>query len=67
MGGPADLREPYDLEARFTLWAGAGPVTQDIRREEAIRGRRIIDVPFAFDGALRPTRWEAAVRLEWRG
>lgn len=60
-------REPYDLEATFTVHRG-----DQVERCEPIvirqsRKAHILDVPFAFDGRARPVHWEADLCITWRG
>jgi len=57
---------PYDLDATFTLF-GEGEVDRRTVRIEGSDGSHILDVPWAFDGRVRTARWEAEVKITWRG
>jgi alpha-glucosidase len=66
VGGPARADEPYDVAATFTLFRGS----KEERRTAHIRSTtepHILDVPFAFDGQVQAMRWEAEVKISWRG
>jgi alpha-glucosidase len=66
-GAPLLKGDSYDLQATFTVHRG-----DQVERCEPIvikqsRRAHILDVPFAFDGRVRPVRWEAELRVTWRG
>jgi hypothetical protein len=66
VGGPVPADEPYDLEVRFALFRGDGPERHTIQ-VEGTTASHILDTPFAFDGQVQTMRWEAEVRITWRG
>ena len=66
VGAPAPGGGPYDLEATFTLFDAGRPQHHTIRLQGATESQ-IIPTPFAFDGRVRAMRWEAQVRIAWRG
>jgi hypothetical protein len=58
--------ERYDLELSVTLFGGAKP-EEHVMRAGAATGPQIVDLPIAFDGQVRPMRWEAEAVITWRG
>ncbi len=66
VGGPHQRGETYDLEVDFTLHEAGGPV-KSASRLTRLTGGRILDLPFAFTGKVSPLRWEAEVKLAYRG
>jgi hypothetical protein len=66
VGAPARADEPYDLDATFTLSRG-GETEQHAVQVKGVTSSQILDTPFAFDGQVQTTRWEAQVRIAWRG
>jgi hypothetical protein len=66
VGGPVDDGEVYDLEVTVTLHK-EGQAEEHVIRARDATGSRVINLPVAFDGAVRPMRWEAEVAIAWRG
>jgi len=66
VGAPAQADEPYDLDVTFTLSRG-GETERHAVQVRGATASRILDTPFAFDGRAQTTRWEAQVRIAWRG
>jgi alpha-glucosidase len=66
VGAPADGLGQYCVEARFALQGPDGHETRTLRRDDAA-GPLILDVPFAYDGVVRPLQWEVEVSIRWRG
>jgi len=66
VGAPAYADEPYDLEATFTLFR-AGEEEQHTVRVKGTTESHILDTPFAFDGRIQTTCWEAEVKITWKG
>jgi hypothetical protein len=66
VGGPAHADEPYDVEVMLTHDTG-GEVEEHVVHLPGAVGSQIIDLPIAFDGRVRPMRWEAVVTMRWRG
>jgi len=66
VGSPVRADEPYDLEVTFTLFRG-GRAEQHTVQVEGTTESHILDAPFAFDGQIRTMRWEAEVKVTWRG
>jgi len=66
VGGPIDADESYDLGVTVTLFREGQAEEYVIRIQEATASQ-IIDLPIAFDGIVRPMRWEADVAITWRG
>ena len=57
---------PCDVAVTFTLFR-AGEREQHTLEFEGATESLILDAPFAFDGQVRPARWEVDVRITWRG
>jgi hypothetical protein len=57
---------PYDLDLTFVLHCG-GETERRTVEFESTRSAHILGTPFAFDGPIESQRWEAEVRLTWRG
>jgi hypothetical protein len=66
IGGPVGDDEVYDLEVTVTLYK-EGQVEEHVIQAREATGSRVIDLPVAFDGTVRPMRWEAEVAIAWRG
>jgi hypothetical protein len=66
VAAPALAREPCDVAVTFTLFR-AGEREQHTVEVEGATESLILDAPFAFDGQVRPARWEADARITWRG
>ncbi len=66
VGAPVPADEPYDLEVSFALFRGDGPERHTIQ-VKGTTASHILDAPFAFDGHVQTMRWEAEVRITWRG
>jgi len=66
VGGPARGEEPYDLEVTVRLTRG-GETEEHVMRVPGATESHIVDLPIAFDGQVRPMRWEAVVAITWRG
>jgi hypothetical protein len=66
VGAPALADEPYDLEAMFTLFR-AGRSERHTFQVEGATAPCILDTPFAFEGQVRAMRWEAEVKIAWKG
>jgi len=66
VGAPARADEPYDFEATFTLFRGGKPEHYAIQVKGTTESH-ILDTPFAFDGQVRAMRWEAEVKVTWKG
>jgi hypothetical protein len=66
VGGPACADEPYDLEVTFTRSRGSKPEQHTFHVKGATESQ-ILDMPFAFDGQIQTARWEAVVRITWKG
>jgi alpha-glucosidase len=56
----------YDLSVTFSLLDASGKTVHAVE-DTGLSEARIIDVPFAFDGQVRSSRWEAEVEITWRG
>ena len=66
VGGPGRADQPYDLHVDFTLFRGSRPEHHAVDLT-GLTASRIVDTPFAFDGTVCATRWEARVDIAWRG
>jgi len=66
VGAPARADEPYDLEAMFTLFWRGESERHTVQIKDTIESH-ILDTPFAFDGQVRTMRWEAKVKIVWKG
>ncbi len=66
VGGPARADELYDLDVTFTLLRGGKPEQHTLHVRGATESQ-ILDMPFAFDGQIQTARWEAEVRITWKG
>ncbi|GAB4539759.1 MAG: hypothetical protein Kow0063_28860 [Anaerolineae bacterium] len=66
VGGPVAAGQPYDLEVRVTLFQ-EGRAEEYLIERQGMSQAQIIDLPIAFDGRVRPMRWEAEAALRWRG
>ncbi len=66
VGGPVDAGESYDLEVTVTLFKEGQAEEHVIQVQEASESH-VINLPIAFDGMIRPMRWEAEVVIAWRG
>lgn len=66
VGAPACADESYDLEATFTLFRG-GEAERHAIQVKGTTESQILDVPFAFDGQVRTMRWDAEVKITWKG
>jgi len=66
VGAPAAAGEPYDLDATFRLFRG-GKLERHTTRAKGATDSLILDTPFAFQGRVQAMRWEAEVRITWRG
>jgi alpha-glucosidase (family GH31 glycosyl hydrolase) len=66
VGGPMDVDQPYDLELILTLYK-EGQTEEHVIQAQGVTESQIIDLPVAFNGTVRPMRWEAAVAITWHG
>jgi hypothetical protein len=66
VGGPIDEDECYDLEVKVTLLK-AGQAEEHVIQVQEATESHVINLPIAFDGIVRPMRWEAEVVIGWRG
>jgi hypothetical protein len=66
VAAPAGAEDPYDLKVAFTFSQGGQKTVRTVEKKGTNQAH-ILDVPFAFDGQVRPARWEAEVEISWRG
>jgi len=66
IGSPAGPNQRYAAEMIFCQFRGSDTQTYRIPIERATDSQ-IMNTPFRHDGELRSSRWEAEVRLSWRG
>lgn len=66
VSGPVPAAEPYDLKVTFALFRG-GAVERHVIQMQDVAGAQIVDTPFSFDGQVQSMRWEAEIRIRWRG
>jgi hypothetical protein len=66
IGAPARKDEPYDLETTFTL-RRMGKKEQHTIQIQSATASQILDTPFTFDGRVWTIRWEAEIKITWKG
>ncbi len=66
VSAPSQGERSYDLEATFTRFQ-EGKREQHTVQIAGAKESHILDVPWAFDGQVRAGRWEADLRITWRG
>jgi len=66
VGASVRTDEPYDLEATFAIFRG-DRVERHTTQITATTEPHILDVPFAFDVQVQTMRWEAEVKIAWKG
>jgi hypothetical protein len=64
VGAPED--GSYDLSVTFTLFRGGADQAHTVEVEGTTE-TQIVDSAFAFDGKVQTQRWEAKVKVTWRG
>jgi alpha-glucosidase len=66
VGAPSQGERSYDLEATFTRFHEGRSERHTVRIAGAEESH-ILDLPWAFNRQVRAGRWEAEVRITWRG
>jgi hypothetical protein len=66
VGAPSQGERSYDLEVTFTRFKEGKREHHTVQIAEANESH-ILDVPWAYDGQVHAERWEAEMRITWRG